>query len=741
MKRRKSVWLIFLFLAVALIGGCQKKEKESVKKEDAVQAMGRYIEEKQEFPMEEEMLCGFIKKPEGDYEVYGQSKDKIIYYTSKDGKVWEEQNAPEWLKIGKKEMIGQVILGEDGCYYALVDEYGEEDGKSTARQHIYRSEDGEKRKEVEIPMLSEVASDQDDFILYRTFSNFHVMENGMLVVASNFGDEVKLLSPEGKELIGLDIQNPASGSQYDDFFAVKGNTIIGPGADGKEILFFDGEKMKEIRSVEFPVNGSTRFCMLSDGTAFALDKNGIHRLEPEGTLWQTVVDGGLNSMSMPTMYPKSLITLEGEEESYLVLYSSNQLIRYVYDASVPALPEKELTLYSLRENATLRQAVALFQQEHRDVKVNYTVAMGEEDEEKKEDYIRAFHTELLDGNGADVILLDELPVTSYQEKGILEDLSNIVDTSTLLPLVSEGSKDQEGLFYLPLRVRMILAYGDQGAVAHSADIKELLSYIKENGNKDYIKAANPYDFWDFLLSLYKDDLLDEKGSLKEEEFKTLLTDMMSFFENSGIKGSEREEFGSDVTNQRYRPNFFSGFASLINGTAKVHTKLITNLTGLYMVEALEEKVEDMAWEIFGNSLIAVGRVGINKQAKDKELAAEFVKFLFEEAVQGADVYDGMPVNMKVLEAQAKKEQNDNITWGSSEMDENGKIANINGSSPSREVMEEAVSKIKEAGRLTSNQDTLYHLIFNEVAPLLNGEKDVAQTVEAVKKKVNTYTAE
>lgn len=39
-----------------------------------------------------------------------------------------------------------------------------------------------------------------------------------------------------------------------------------------------------------------------------------------------------------------------------------------------------------------------------------------------EDTIRALNTELLGGKGADVLILDGLPVESYQEKGILLDI-------------------------------------------------------------------------------------------------------------------------------------------------------------------------------------------------------------------------------------------------------------------------------------------------------------------------------
>ena len=46
------------------------------------------------------------------------------------------------------------------------------------------------------------------------------------------------------------------------------------------------------------------------------------------------------------------------------------------------------------------------------------------------DDIRTLNTELLGGNGADVLLLDGLSAESYIEKGILADLTDLADELT-----------------------------------------------------------------------------------------------------------------------------------------------------------------------------------------------------------------------------------------------------------------------------------------------------------------------
>ena len=49
------------------------------------------------------------------------------------------------------------------------------------------------------------------------------------------------------------------------------------------------------------------------------------------------------------------------------------------------------------------------------------------------DAIRTLNTEVMGGNGPDILLMDGLPVNSYVEKGLLADVSDTVN-----PLISDG---------------------------------------------------------------------------------------------------------------------------------------------------------------------------------------------------------------------------------------------------------------------------------------------------------------
>ena len=96
-----------------------------------------------------------------------------------------------------------------------------------------------------------------------------------------------------------------------------------------------------------------------------------------------------------------------------------------YDAEALAVPENILRVFGLSENTTVQDAILSFQKSHPDVKVEFETS--EKEDGITMDDIRTLNTELLGGNGADVLLLDGLPAETYIEKGLLSDLTGVTD--------------------------------------------------------------------------------------------------------------------------------------------------------------------------------------------------------------------------------------------------------------------------------------------------------------------------
>ena len=125
-----------------------------------------------------------------------------------------------------------------------------------------------------------------------------------------------------------------------------------------------------------------------DTIYLALDK-GLFRHVIGGTVIEQVADGALNSLGDPQM---SLLSMEVfSDEALVILYNEIQLYRYVYDPNLPAVPEEQISIYSLEEDYTIRQAVSLYQKKNPGVYIRYEVGMSGDDGVTREDEIGRAH--------------------------------------------------------------------------------------------------------------------------------------------------------------------------------------------------------------------------------------------------------------------------------------------------------------------------------------------------------------
>ena len=153
---------------------------------------------------------------------------------------------------------------------------------------------------------------------------------------------------------------------------------------------------------------------------------GLYRHVIGGAAMEQVIDGNLTSLGDPQMGKGGLAVLADDE--FAVLYPTTKLCRYVYDGTIPTVPEEEIRIYSLTEDYTVRQAVSLFQREHPEVYVRYEMGMSGSDGMTEDAALDCLNTELLSGNGPDLLVLDGLPGSSYRRKGVLADVSGLVDS-------------------------------------------------------------------------------------------------------------------------------------------------------------------------------------------------------------------------------------------------------------------------------------------------------------------------
>lgn len=752
MKKRRILNIILILILITMsFSGCSKKNKsnqenlpldkeqeENHEKQEDGLAGGRYVEEEIELP--EKLQSGMIhviKGKEDQIELFVSYMDTEVshrHYIWKNN-VWEEQPL-EWLnhkelKMTSSRYVETILYGEDGFYYAQVIDYA-----SKPRYSIYKVLEENQLEHVLIPYFeSKVKNERtnqnelDPFI-----QKVDVMENGSIVI-DDYQQNHLLLFPATDRNNIIEVDLGTHDNDYERAYYVSGNKIIDISEDRSSLSVYNTDTNSTERNVEldFSKNASDtiRMTQQNDQTIVLINRDGIHSIKESSTLLETIVDGQLNSMSMPSLYIKDIFVIEKEPESYFVVYNDTdgivKIMMYQFDPTISSIPEEELTIYSLKESETIRQAIASFQRINRNVRVNYIVSM-EDENSNKSDYIRALNTELLEGKGADLFVLDGLPVDSYIEKGILLDLKDVLTTlvnkNKIPEYMVEAFTTQGKIFQIPVRFQVPVVYGEKEAVEAWNGLKNILTYIENHKDNNFISNLSGQELVKTFYSEYEEKIFTRQEGLNEEVLKAYLEDIKKIEDH--MLEDKTEELRS---NHILFPRVFN-YISAITGIEE-----LKNIDDSMACLAFKSK-KGKEYKIINNSFLPVNKIGINASSKKIEISKQFLEFLFSEEVQETDVGDGFPMNKEALNTWVQKEK-DNIMLGIT-LDQDEQFSIV---WPEQKEREELLQKIQQATKPIMINETIMEMILTESEGYFQGLSTIDQVVSAIKAKVDTYLSE
>ena len=189
-------------------------------------------------------------------------------------------------------------------------------------------------------------------------------------------------------------------------------------------------------------------------------RTGVYRYIWGGSVVEQIADGQMTALGDTQRNPLALQVLDNGE--FRILFSGNYMVEMYYDETLPARPSKELTVYSLEENGWIRYAGQLFQKEHPDVLVRYETGMDGDHAVSKEDALKNLNTRLLAGDVPDVIVLDNMDIEQYADKGVLKELDSVLqpylDDGILYRNIVEGMRmtDKNKIYSVPMMVYLPL---------------------------------------------------------------------------------------------------------------------------------------------------------------------------------------------------------------------------------------------------------------------------------------------
>lgn len=802
MKKTAVSKTLALFLSAALLfAGCGKTggEQESVgdMAGDGDKTMGRYVEEEIGRPEEMERNGGIVRLADGTLQIFDFNQSPFV--SQDEGKTWTKKY-DDWSGMVGEGYFMNAAAAKDGSlflvystYDAVFSEEGEE-GSQEEESDAERSE----QPDTEPPETedTEVQVEESDMFTIDCHYMFvspegetreimlpFDMDNYELITNCWYTPDGRLLASQGGAIYEI---NQEDGS-LTVLFETDGDADTACFSDTQMVAFtntkayrFDlvkGELLEQDEELDKFIssltnNGEKGVYWTSGNYSFlvAMDKENTLYLACQDGLYQCtagespkqLLQGTLCSMGDPSNGKYGMLVEDGPV--FLVLFSSG-LSRFTYDETMPATPDKELKVYSLKKDQTLQQAVSAYQKAHQDVFVKYEVGMSGENGLTAEDAIKALNTEIMAGNGPDVIMLDGLPIESYLAKGMLADLSeNLKAAEEKEEFFDNITRvyEQDGKIYaIPTRFRIPLLMGNEEFVSNIQDLSSLSAVMEEMRKKNpegsILSAYTPEILLKMLAIASEPTWSKEDGNLQEETVKEFLTQAKKIYDNemSGISDSEKEEFlnsvrGSDDSSGTAEETALDISWSILNFLTKSQAQLaigssqqvsldFTNVISVPRVkpEVVYKPLSLQAENVFQAESI----VGVSAKAAEPEMAREFVEMLLSYNVMSMQ-QEPYPVNAASFDSLFDTDMEGDGAFGSMGISkDDGSVTTLDLYWPNEEEQKGLEQMVRSLKTPYLPGSPIEQAVLEAGVSVLEGNMSVDEGVAQIKQKIQLYLSE
>lgn len=794
--KRMSALLLALIMLFTFLTGCGKTdegsdtgllEKIGESGSDSRQAdgmaMGRYLEERISLGNSIDWYgCGLHKLADGRIVISNKYSPFLI--SDDNGMTWKEDNR-EWHAemIREGRYASEIAVGPDNTAAVIYndDSYDKEERQYTGNPRLLVIRPDGTENLIDIPKGGG----------NRYPRKVKIADNGRIFVSISGSSDLYEVKDDGSCEYYMTIQGESP-----ELMQFRGNLMFLDVSDSKYPLIYDMDKNEYIEDdvlndfiqENYPdgnsYNGTGTFQMYffpgEEGVIYIAGKKGLHRHVIGGSAMEQVIDGSRCTLSDPSYGIREMVMLA--DNAFLTLFSSDglgnsgrggfasigddgRLVRYIYDSDVAAVPADKLKVYSLRENDTIRQAIALFLTAEPDVEVEYVIGMEEGSSITREDALKKLNTEIMAGQGPDVLLLDDMPLVAYMEKGVLMDLSTILESldgeEAIFNSIVQAMKQDGHVYTMPCEIQIPVIMGEEKYISQLKDLESAASMMEElrrdYPGRDILHICTEKGIMRYFAMSCVPAWTTESGELDREAIAQFLKQTKRIYDAQmdGLpeetiaeyhrsneihlenQGESRDD-SADLRADDNVVNYVGGFVQL-TGTALSNAGVYDKMVSVNKVKGFEASKWTVMNGQSSNVFCAKTLLGITATSKNSDSAEKFIMLCLGRENQ-SNLFYGLAVNRAAFDDKfIVEDTTERFMWSKSDVDGNELMIPVD---PSSEEQIAALRKCIESADTPYIEDSvLENVVYEEGILYMQGKQSLEEAVNEIEKRISIYLAE
>lgn len=782
-------------------------------------AMGRYVEtaiDLSEYCERSDML-----NRREDGALYIQDYYNLPLISKDNGETWEQEDTEWFSKLMEEEAyIIDMAYGPDGTAVVLYDEIdkntnNEEDTKDendtdlegSPKEADGSSENKDEESESETLKENEMENLEED----DSEDTFRLNPVGIVVKPDGTQIPIQIsveeddvymrnvwMSGSGRifvSTLGTNIYEIKEDGTAEKFYttelrpeliAFQGNIMIIDGSTGSrfaDLILYDMEKKERIEDEVLNdflsenykgrdvYNGGEYFDLFifpgEEGVIYLAGKKGLHRHVIGGSTVEQIIDGSLSCFNNPAYILHGMVMLPDNE--FMALFGSGRVVRFTYNPDIPTVPNERVKVYSLEDSDTVRQAITIYQSNNPEVYVEYEIGFGEDNSITRDDALKKLNTQIMAGEGPDLFILDDMPIDSYINKGLLMDLSDCLNSlegeNEIFESVKNAFQKDNKIYMIPCEIQLPMVQGKEKYISQMKDMKgiaDAFEDLREDNESDALLfACTEKGIMGIFSMVCAPAWKTEEGELNKEVIEEFLIQSKRIYDAQMDGLSEKileryEMINENMINyydmSRDTPEFSRGldWFDYLGGIIKILCGSLTSVDefaeyrSVLKIKGFEDDVYIPLDGQSKNVFLPINLVGINAAPNNTKGAEELLKVLLGKENQSY-LFKGMPVNKAALEDAFIKEEE--------HVSEEGIFMSIGASDQDGLMVDLDVYVLDEAQRQElrdwiGNVNTPYivdtvleEAVYKEGAEYINGNRSLDETIKAIEQSVAIYMSE